>query len=109
MQCHGSLVECRAQALGQRDGVVIGPEVAENSRGCSFSMWLCSAVTSIPLLLNVLITGLTSSAVRTKSPVIAALPPPVGWKPMASATPMGPTGASCIPPSLIGSRRHEPA
>ena len=46
-------------------------------------MWLCSAVTSMPLPRSALITGLTSSPVSTKSPVIAALPPPVGWKPIA--------------------------
>ena len=34
----------------------------------------------MPFARNALITGLTSSPVRTKSPVIAALPPPVGWK-----------------------------
>ena len=38
-------------------------------------------------------------------PVMAALPPPVGWKPMAVATPVGPGGVSCMPWSLTGSRR----
>ena len=42
----------------------------------------------MPLPLSALITGFTSSAVSTKSPVIAALPPPVGWKLMAMAEPM---------------------
>ena len=42
------------------------------------------------------------------NPVMAALPPPVGWKPMAVATPMGPAGASCIPLSVTGSRRGTP-
>jgi hypothetical protein len=32
----------------------------KNSRGSSFSMWLCSAVTSIPLPRSALITGFTS-------------------------------------------------
>src|SRR5262245_63228395 len=50
----------------------------KNSRGCSVSMWLWSAVTSMPFVRKDLITGLTSSPRRTKSPVIAALAPPVG-------------------------------
>src|SRR5215472_9009342 len=80
----------------------------KNSRGCSLSMWLCTAVTSMPLDRKVLMTGFTSSPVRTKSPVMAALPPPVGWKPIAVASPSGPTGAICMPFSLIGSRRGTP-
>src|SRR5262245_37261469 len=80
----------------------------KNSRGCSLSMWLWTAVTSMPFERSALITGLTSSAVSTKSPVIAALPPPVGWKPIAVATPVGPGGASCVPLSLTGSRRGTP-
>ncbi len=50
----------------------------KKSRGSSPSMWLCSAVTSIPLSRNAFITGATSLATSTKSPVIAAFPPPVG-------------------------------
>src|SRR5438477_368572 len=42
----------------------------------------------MPLSLSALITGMTSLASRTKSPVIAALLPPVGWKLMAWATPI---------------------
>src|ERR1044071_264849 len=68
-------------------------------RGCSSSMWLWIAVTSMPPARNSLITGLTSSPVSTKSPVIAALPPPVGWKLMPVATPIGPAGVRSIPPS----------
>ena len=45
-------------------------------------------VTSMPLARSALITGFTSSAISTKSPVIAALPPPVGWKLMAIAEPI---------------------
>src|SRR5262249_35663158 len=47
----------------------------------------------MPFDRKVLMTGFTSSPVRTKSPVMAALPPPVGWKPIAVASPSGPTGA----------------
>src|SRR5260370_26135023 len=47
-------------------------------RGWSSSMWLCNAVTSMPLSRNAFMTGATSLVVSTKSPVIAALPPPVG-------------------------------
>src|SRR5262249_24783013 len=49
----------------------------KNRRGCSSSIWLWSAVIWIPLDRRALMTGLTSSPVSTKSPVIAALPPPV--------------------------------
>src|SRR5262245_15809240 len=80
----------------------------KNSRGCSLSMWLCTAVTSMPCSRRALITGLTSSPVSTKSPVMAALPPPVGWKLIAVASPIGPTGVICMPPSLIASRRGTP-
>src|SRR5258705_184983 len=62
----------------------------------------------MPFARNALITGFTSSLVRTKSPVMAALPPPVGWKLIAVATPIGPTGAIAIPPSMTGSRRGTP-
>ena len=75
----------------------------KNSRGWSSSMWLCTAVTSMPLSRNAFSTGFTSFATSTKSPVIAALPPPVGWKLMAIAEPIA-SGTS-IPPSLIGSAR----
>src|SRR5262249_9905764 len=77
-------------------------------RGCSDSMWLCTAVTSMPFVRSALITGFTSSAVRTKSPVMAALPPPVGWKLMPVASPIGPAGAICMPFSLTASRRGTP-
>ena len=59
----------------------------KKSRGCSSSMWLCTAVTSMPFVRSALITGFTSSPVSTKSPVMAALPPPVGWKLMPSPRP----------------------
>jgi hypothetical protein len=51
----------------------------------------------MPFSRKVRSTGLTSFSVRTKSPVIAALPPPVGWKLMAMATPSGPAGVSAAP------------
>src|SRR6516165_8255437 len=41
-------------------------------------MWLWIAVTSIPWSRSALRTGFTSFAISTKSPVIAALPPPLG-------------------------------
>src|SRR4029077_16603156 len=56
-------------------------------RGCSVSMWLCSAVTSMSCSSSAEITGFTSSAVNTKSPVVATLPGPASWKLIASATP----------------------
>ena len=51
-------------------------------------MWLCSAVTAIPLTRSARKTGFTSLAIRTKSPVVAALVAPVGWMLIAVATPM---------------------
>jgi hypothetical protein len=73
------------------------------SRGCSPSMWLCSAVTSMPFSRSARITGLTSPASSTKSPLIAALPPPVGWKLIAVAVPMA--GGTSMPPSMTCSAR----
>src|SRR6185312_15735131 len=75
-------------------------------RGCSSSMWLWIAVTSMPLSRSALATGFTSLAVSTKSPVIAALPPPVGWKLMPIAEPIG--GGTAMPSSLILSARGMP-
>src|SRR6266436_2218239 len=68
-------------------------------RGCSSSIWLCKAVTSMPLSRKVFKTGLTSFAVSTKSPVIAALPEPVGWKLMTIPEPAA--IGTCMPPSVI--------
>ena len=50
----------------------------KKARGCSSSMWLCNAVISMPFACIALMTGFTSVEISTKSPVIAALPPPVG-------------------------------
>src|SRR5437867_3670970 len=75
----------------------------KKSRGCSSSMWLCTAVTAIPPVRRARITGLTSEAIRTKSPVIAARPFPVGWKLIAVARPID-AGIS-IPCSVIFSAR----
>ncbi len=57
----------------------------------------------MPFFLNARITGFTSLPRSTKSPVIAALPPPVGWKLMAVATPID--GGSEWPISMIVSLR----
>jgi hypothetical protein len=46
---------------------------------------------------------LTSLAIMTKSPVIAAFPPPVGWKLMAVASPMD--AGTVMPPSRMVSAR----
>src|SRR2546422_7263128 len=56
--------------------------------GLSVSMWLWSAVMAMPLSRRARITGFTSFPTMTKSPVIAALPPPVGWKLIAVARPL---------------------
>src|SRR5262249_12224899 len=71
--------------------------------GESSIMWLCNAVTSIPCSRNVFRIGLTSLPSRTKSPVIAALPPPVGWKLSAVAVPID--GGTLTPPSETASAR----
>ena len=78
----------------------------KNMRGLSSSIWLCSAVTSMPWLRSARITGFTSLATNMKSPVIAALPPPSGWKLMASAPPIGP--GTAIPIAITGSARGTP-
>ena len=62
----------------------------KNSLGCSPSMWLWIAVTSMSWARKARISGLTSSPVTRKSPVIAALPLPVDWKLIALAPPSGP-------------------
>ena len=49
----------------------------KNMRGCSSSMWLWIAVTSISPARSARISGLTSLPVTRKSPVMAALPFPV--------------------------------
>src|SRR5262249_45347878 len=106
--CARRLVDCSAQSLGKLDRVVIGPEVQEEQPRLLVEHGLWTAGTSMPFERSALITGLTSSPVSTKSPVMAALPPPVGWKPIAVATPVGPGGASCVPLSFTGSRRGTP-
>jgi hypothetical protein len=62
----------------------------------------------MPFDRNVRISGLTSPPVTRKSPVIAALPPPVGWKLIPFAAPMGPAGVIYIPSMAIGSCRGTP-
>src|SRR5207244_1042742 len=75
----------------------------KKSRGSSSSMWLWTAVTSIPCSRRARSTGFTSAARSTKSPVIAAFPPPVGWKLSAVAIPIA--GGIGTPPSRIVSGR----
>ncbi len=60
----------------------------------------------MPLSRNARITGFTSFPIRTKSPVIAALPAPVGWKLIAVATPMD--GGTATPSVVIFSARGTP-
>src|SRR5205085_1878012 len=91
-------VECGTQPPRQLLRVVVGPEVHEEEARAFCQHWLCSAVTSMPLSLSALMSGLTSLAISTKSPVTAALPPPVGWKLMAVARPIA--GGTSIPLSL---------
>src|SRR5712691_10889336 len=66
-------------------------------------LWLWIAVTSMPCWSSVRATALTSLSIKTKSPVIAALPSAVGWKFMTVVTPMA--GSNCTPISVITSAR----
>src|SRR6266481_2361459 len=99
------LVQCGAQSLGKLQCIVVGPEMQEEE--------------SRLLVQHVAVDRSHVDAVRPQRLdhgihfVIGenevtgnrALPPPVGWKLIAMATPIGPTGAICIPSSMIGSRR----
>ena len=76
--CAGRLVERGAQPLGELDGVVIGPEMHEEQPRLLVQHVAVVGGYVDAVARNALITGFTSSPVRTKSPVIAALPPPVG-------------------------------
>jgi hypothetical protein len=49
------------------------------------------------------ITGLTSTAVNTKSPVVTAVPSVIGWMLMPVATPIA--GGTVMPSSRIASER----
>src|SRR6266699_1869102 len=60
----------------------------------------------MPLSRRARITGFTSPPFKTKSPVIAALPPPVGWKLIAVASPMD--GGTSTPSAVIVSARGTP-
>src|SRR5437899_12954619 len=65
------------------------PQKCMNNRGGdSFNMWLCNAVTWMPLARSARRTGFTSLAIKTKSPVVAAPVAPVGWILIAVATPI---------------------
>src|SRR5437867_602026 len=50
-------------------------------------MWVWTAVTSIPFARKDLATCVTSGPTRAKSPVMAALPAPSGWKLITVPTP----------------------
>src|SRR5262245_15845472 len=63
----GHLIERCAYALGELQRLVVAQKCMKNSRGCSLSLWLWSAVTSIPFARKARLTGLTSVDARTKS------------------------------------------
>jgi hypothetical protein len=102
-------VRQRRREPGRQLGrVVVAPEMhEEQARLFAPSMWLCSAVTSMQWSRSACMTGPTSLAVSTKSPVTAALPPPVGWKLMACADPIA--GGTAMPILLdrVGARNAE--
>jgi len=54
------------------------PEVHEEQARLVLNMWLCSAVTAMPIFAQSLDYRIHFLAQQHKSPVIAALPPPVG-------------------------------
>src|ERR1700686_5462924 len=57
-------------------GLPTAQKCMKNNRGCSVNMWLCSAVTLILWAWSSEMTGFTSSAVSTKSPVVATFAAP---------------------------------
>src|SRR6202047_3728792 len=57
-------------------GLSTAQKCMKNSRGCSDNMWLCSAVTEILWAWSSEMTGFTSSAMSTKSPVVATFVAP---------------------------------
>src|SRR5262249_1869804 len=77
----------------------------KNSLGVSRSMWEWSAVTSIPCAWSSRTTGLTSSATRTKSPVVATRSSTTA---KLSAVPMPMLAGISISPSRIASARGTP-
>ena len=103
---HVDPVERRARAFASLAASSFAQKCIKNSRGSSFSMWLCRAVTSMPPARSACSTGFTSLASSTKSPVMAALSPPVGWKLMAIAEPID--GGTAMPVSVIFSPRGTP-
>src|ERR1700738_4065942 len=57
-------------------GLPTAQKCIKNNRGCSVNLWLCSAVTNILCAWISEMTGFTSSAVSTKSPVVATFAEP---------------------------------
>ena len=87
MHHDGGLVERRAQALRELHRVVVGPEMHEEQARLLVQHVAVQGGDLDAVARSARMTGFTSSAVSTKSPVIAALPPPVGWKLMAVGRP----------------------
>src|SRR6266849_2579819 len=83
------LIQRRAESAGQLEDVTLSPEMHEQEpRGLIQQVAVQRVVTVIPLARSARRTGLTSLAIRTKSPVAAAVLPPVAWMLMAVATPI---------------------
>lgn len=70
----GHLAQGSFEPICQFNSVVVGPEMHEEQPQ------LLLEHVAVPFSLRVVIIGFSSSAVTTKSPVIAAFPLPVGWK-----------------------------
>src|SRR5215218_2427195 len=82
------LIERRPQALGHLLGVVVGPEVHEEEPRLLAEHVVVDGRHLDAVRPQGADHGFTSSAVSTKSPVVATLPAPVAWKLMAMAEPI---------------------
>jgi hypothetical protein len=105
------LIKRGPQAFGQLDRRVIGPKMHEEQARL-FGEHVAMHRGHLDLILpqrpddRIDLVGRenNSLAARTKSPVIAALPPPGGWKLIEVATPIGPAGTSVISHRLLRCR-----
>src|SRR5438445_2575987 len=101
------LIQRRPQARRASLSASPSPQKCMNNRrGDSFNMWLCNAVTWMPLARSARRTGFTSLAIKTKSPVVAAPVAPVGWILIAVATPIA--GGTSRLSTLTGPPRGTP-
>ena len=106
LQLTQKLVERRSDGLGKLDGVIVGPEMHEEHSRLLQQHMTVERGHLDAFARSALSIGFTSSPVITKSPVIAALPPPVSWKLIAFAVPIavGIAARSRRPLRVVGVR-----